>query len=47
MDQGNTQIYSGNKAALITILREQGNKPNFGGSECGNFENIFGIIRPL
>ena len=36
MDQGSTQIYSGNKAALVNILRKQGTGPNFGGSECGN-----------
>ena len=37
----------GNKAALVDILRKQGNGPNFGGSECGNLENTFGTIRPL
>ena len=37
--QGNTQIYSGNKAALANISREQGNEPNFGGLECGNLEH--------
>ena len=47
LDLGSTQIYSGNKAALVNILRKQGNWPNFGGSECGNLENTFGIIRPL
>ena len=30
---------SRHKAALVNILREQENKPNFGGSECGNLEN--------
>ena len=30
---------SRNRAALVNISREQGNKPNFGGSECGNLEN--------
>ena len=29
----------GNRAALVNISREQGNKPNFGGSESGNLEN--------
>ena len=37
----------GNKAALVDILRKQGNGPNFRGSECGNLENTFGTIRPL
>ena len=46
LDLGSTQIYSGNKAALVDILRKQGNGPNFGGSECGNLENTFGTIRP-
>ena len=46
LDLGSTQIYSGNKAALVNILRKQGNLPNFGESECGNLENTFGI-RPL
>ena len=45
VDKGNTQIYSGNKAAFI--LREQGNEPDFGGSEFGNLENTFGTIRPV
>ena len=26
-------------AALVNISIERGNKPNFGGSECGNLEN--------
>ena len=30
VDQGSTQIYSGNKAALVNILRKQRNEPNFG-----------------
>ena len=47
VDQGSTQIYSGNKAALVNILRKQGNGNNFGGSECGNLENTFGAIRHL
>ena len=41
VDQGNTQICSGNKAALVNILREQENQPNFGGSECGNLEKTW------
>ena len=47
LDLESTQIYSGNKAALVDILRKQGNGPNFGGSECRNLENTFGTIRPL
>ena len=47
LDLGSTQIYSGNKAALVDILRKQRNGPNFRGSECGNLENTFGTIRPL
>ena len=47
LDLGSTQIYSGNKAALVGILRKQGNGPNFRGSECGNLENTFVTIRPL
>ena len=47
VDQGSTQIYSRNKAALFNILRKQGIGSNFGGSECRNLENTFGTIRPL
>ena len=47
LDLGSTQIYSGNKAALVNILRKQWNGPNLQGSECGNLENTFGTIRPL
>ena len=47
LDLGSTQIYSGNKAALVDILRKQKNGPNLWGSECGNLENTFGTIRPL
>ena len=47
LDLESTQIYSRNKAALVNILRKQGNGSNFGGLECGNLENTFGIIRPL
>ena len=46
MAKGNTQIYSGNKAALVNILRKR-NESDFGESECGNLENTFGTIRPL
>ena len=46
-DLGSTQILSGNKAALVDILRKQGNGPNVGGSECGNLGNTFRTIRPL
>ena len=53
-EQGNTQLYSGNKATLVNILREYGNEPNLGGgggggggTECGDFENTFWTIRPL
>ena len=46
LDLGSTQIYSGNKAALVDILRKQGNGPKFGGSEC-RLENTFGTLRPL
>ena len=37
--KGTPKYISRNKAALVNISREQGNKPNFGGSECGNLEN--------
>ena len=37
--KGTPKYISRNKAALVSISREQGNKPNFGGSECGNLEN--------
>ena len=47
LDLGSTQIYSGNKAALVDIYKKQGNGSNFGGSECGNLENTIGTIRPL
>ena len=40
-------MYSGNKPALVDILRKQGNGTNFRGSECGNLGNSFGTIRPL
>ena len=41
LDPGSAQIhvYSGNKAALVDILRKQENGPNFGGLECGKLEN--------
>ena len=47
VNQGSTQIYSENKAALVNILRKQGNGPNFGESQCANLENTFGTIRSL
>ena len=37
--KGTPKYISRNRAALVNISREQGNKPNFGGSECGNLEN--------
>ena len=37
--KGTPKYISRNKAALVNISREQGNKPNFGESECGNLEN--------
>ena len=47
LDLGCTQIYSGNRAALVDILRKQGNGSTFGRSDCGNLENTFRTIRPL
>ena len=37
--KGTPKYISRNMAALVNISREQDNKPNFGGSECGNLEN--------
>ena len=37
--KGTSKYISRNKAALVNISREQGNKLNFGGSECDNLEN--------
>ena len=37
--KGTPKYISRNRAALVNISKEQGNKPNFGGSECGNLEN--------
>ena len=37
--KGIPKYISWNRAALVNISREQGNKPNFGGSENGNLEN--------
>ena len=37
--KGTPKYISRNRAALVNISREQGNKPNFGGSESGNLEN--------
>ena len=39
--KGTPKYISRNRAALVNISREQGNKPNFGGSESGNLENSF------
>ena len=49
MEQGETQLYSGNKTTLVNILREQGKGMNltFGHTDCGYLENPFGTIRPL
>ena len=38
--KGTPKYISRNRAALVNISREQGNKPNFWGSESGNLENI-------
>ena len=37
--KGTPKYISRNRAALVNISREQGNKPNFGGSESGNLEH--------
>ena len=37
--KGTPKYISRNRAALVNISREQGNKSNFGGSESGNLEN--------
>ena len=37
--KGTPKYISRNRAALVNISREQGNKPNFRGSESGNLEN--------
>ena len=37
--KGTPKYISRNRAALVNISREQGNKPNFGGSESGSLEN--------
>ena len=39
--KGTPKYITRNRAALINISREQGNKPNFWGSESGNLENSF------
>ena len=36
---GTPKYISRNRAALVNISREQGNKPDFGGAESGNLEN--------
>ena len=41
LDLGSTQIYSGNKAALVDILRKQRNGPNFGGIGMRKFRKHF------
>ena len=38
---GNTQLYSGTKATLVNILREQGNEPNFGGHGVWRLGELF------
>ena len=38
--KGTPKYISRNRAALVNISREQGNKPNFRGSESGNLENL-------
>ena len=37
--KGTPKYISRNRAALVNISREQGNNPNFWGSESGNLEN--------
>ena len=37
--KGTPKYISRNRAALVNISREQGNKQNFGGSERGNLKN--------
>ena len=37
--KGTPKYISRNRTALVNISREQGNKPNFGGSESCNLEN--------
>ena len=44
--KGTPKYISRNRAALVNISREQGNKPNFGGSESGNLENSFSMHWP-
>ena len=41
--KGTPKYISRNRAALVNISREQGNKPDFGGSESGNLENALAI----
>ena len=38
--KGTPKYISRRRAALLYISREQGNKPNFGGSESGNLEKL-------
>ena len=42
VDQGNTQLYSGDKATLVNILREQGNEPTFWGIGMWQFGKLLG-----
>ena len=37
--KGTHKYISRKRAALVNISRQQGNKSNFGGSECGHLEN--------
>ena len=41
--KGTPKYISRNRAALVNISGEQGNKPNFGGLESGNLENSLAI----
>ena len=41
LDLGSTQIYSGNKVALVDILRKQGNGPNVWGIGMRKFGKHF------
>ena len=43
--KGTPKYISRNRAAVVNISREQGNKPNFGGSESGNLETAFSLHR--
>ena len=41
LDLGSTQIYSGNKAVLVDILKKQRNGPNFEGIGMRKFGKYF------